>query len=163
MASALVHVNTLGYIKSHASENRQVVMSLERCCRRIDLLLDALLCEGCKEDKADLFATFSRKQTNSMSHSDTKTIGVQTDSTTLTLLKRLDALLDRYLCKGCRYDKNQLSLSDLSTWAPDRNCRECRYVFDAADDPDPDVCDFYSERGMPEQYYFPPEDYPPSR
>ena len=26
-------------------------MSLERCCRRIDLLLDALLCEGCKEDK----------------------------------------------------------------------------------------------------------------
>ena len=51
VASASVHVNTLRYIKSRASENRQFVMSLERCCRRIDLLLDALLCECCKEDK----------------------------------------------------------------------------------------------------------------
>ena len=51
VASASVHVNTLEYIKSHASENRQFVVSLERCCRRIDLLLDALLCECCREDK----------------------------------------------------------------------------------------------------------------
>ena len=48
---ASVHVNTLGYIKSRASENRQFLMSLERCCRSIDLLLEALLCECCKEDK----------------------------------------------------------------------------------------------------------------
>ena len=79
---------------------------------------------------ADLFTTFSRKQTISMSHSDTKTIGLQKSDTTLEVCyRRLDVLLDRLLCFCCTYEKDQLPLEALATWEPDRNCNECRYLF----------------------------------
>lgn len=90
-----------------------------------------------------------------MSHVDAATQTDDDDLTTLRLLKRIDALLDRYLCKGCQYEKNRLPLSALKTWVPDPNvCRECRYVFSAADDPDPDETDCWSKRGWPTKYYW---------
>ena len=82
-----------------------------------------------------LFATFSRKQTISMSHSDAKTIGLQKSDTPLEVCYRcLDVLLDRLLCFCCTYEKDQLPLEALATWEPDRNCNECRYLFRWADD-----------------------------
>lgn len=82
-------------------------------------------------------------------------IAVQTDNDDLVLrlCRRIDTLLDRYLCKSCRYDKNKQSVLALRTWIPDTNCNECRHVFDAADEPD-ECPDFYSERGLPTKYYF---------
>ena len=58
-----------------------------------------------------------------MSHSDTKTIGLQKSDTTLEVCyRRLDVLLDRLLCFCCAYEKDQLPLKALATWEPDRNC-----------------------------------------
>ena len=70
-----------------------------------------------------------------MSHSDTKTIGLQKRDTTLDVYcQRLDVLLDRLLCECCIYEKDQLTLETLATWEPDRNSHECRYLFQWADD-----------------------------
>ena len=58
-----------------------------------------------------MFATFSRKQTISMSHSDTKTIGLQKSDMTLEVCyRRLDVLLDRLLCFCSAYEKDTRSL-----------------------------------------------------
>ena len=70
-----------------------------------------------------------------MSHSDTKTIGLQKSDTTLEVCyQRLDVLLDHLLCFCCTYEKAQFPLGALATWEPDWNCNECRYLFQWADD-----------------------------
>ena len=90
-----------------------------------------------------------------MSHVDAATQTEDDDPTTLRLLKRIDALLDRLLCKCCEYENNRLPLSALKTWKPDSNvCSDCKYLFDAADDPDPDVTGIWSRRGLPTKYYW---------
>ena len=114
--------------------------------------LDALLCECCKiVVSVGLFAPCSRKQTISMSYTDTK---ASDEKRILKFCRRLDAVLDRFLCECCRYDKNELPLEALETWEPDRNCNKCRYLFEWADDPDehPTDTSYYSERSMHDEH-----------
>ena len=72
----------------------------------------------------------------------------------LKLLRRLDATLDRILCKVCRWLKNQLPLEHLTEWTPPSHC-SCHTLFYAADQLHTQQRDPLSERGFPEEYYFP--------
>ena len=134
-------MNTLWYTKSCARKNSQFVMSFERCCRRIDLLVDSVLCNNCKEEIDDLKTQVLNQNCRQcrfvpylLQKADDLDVHVQKSDMTLEeCFGCFDMLLDYALCDICVSDKNKLDLDALATWTPNQNCNECRNLLYWAD------------------------------